>query len=269
MILSISRRTDVPATQMDWFLNAMRAGFIEVPNPFNAKQMRHVPLTAPEVEGAVFWSKYPIGLWDHLSDFEAWPYYLQFTLTPYGCDLEPGLPDKATVVVPLFQKLGRTLGRNRLVWRYDPIVITAQYDFAFHRRQFAQLAQLLHPYTDQVVLSFLDMYRHTQANLKRHSLEIHLPSPEEQGEFLAYVAEVCRPLELRPTLCAEPIDGLAWGITPSACIDKQRLELICGHALELERDTCQRPLCHCVKSVDIGSYNTCPLGCLYCYANRS
>lgn len=159
MILSVSRRTDIPRWYSEWFLRRLRAGEVLVRNPYRPGQLRRVPLSPAVVDAIVFWTKDPAPLLPRLDELDGmgYRYLFQFTLTPYGPEIEPGLRDKRAIV-ETFQALGRRLGRGRVLWRYDPILFTDAIGLAWHEARFRKLCKVLSPFTDQVTVSFLDPY---------------------------------------------------------------------------------------------------------------
>lgn len=267
MIISASRRTDIPAFYSDWFFRRLQAGDVLVRNPMNPRQVSSIHLTPDVVDGIVFWTKNPLPMMGRLNELAAYPYYFQFTLTPYGKEVEPGLPEKDGVLVPAFQALSRQIGRERVVWRYDPIFFSAVYTPQYHQKAFAALAQKLHPYTEKCTLSFLDDYRSIAGNIK--PLHLLSQTPDQRLDLMAHFARTAACYGLALDTCAEGIDLSSLGISHARCIDKARLEKIGGFTLLLRKDTGQRPECGCYASIDIGAYHTCQNGCHYCYANHS
>ena len=263
MILSASRRTDIPAHYAPWFMARVRAGFALTRNPMNHRQLYRVPLTPEEVECAVFWTKDPLPLMPHLDELDArgWRYYFQFTLTPYGRALEPGLRDK-TEIGDTLEALGRRNGRARVVWRYDPIILNDELTVAWHRAQFARLCGRLAAFTDTVTVSFVDLYPKLKTPLLRAI------TPDEMAELAGSLSETARAHGLTPVACSEQADLTPYGIGQACCIDRRRLEQVCGQPLRIGPDRNQRGSCGCCESVDIGAYDTCVNGCVYCYANR-
>lgn len=266
MILSVSRRTDIPAFYSTWFLARLRAGFVDVPNPFNAHQVSRVSLRPEDVDVIVFWTKNPAPLLPHLSELDAmgYRYYFQFTLTPYGRDVEPGLPKKSELV-RTFQSLSQAIGHEKVVWRYDPIFLTEKYTADWHEAAFQELLEALAPYTERCVISFLDLYQKTEQNMKALGL---LPMTTACMEDIAdRFSRAARGSGIDLRTCAESIDLSRYGIQHGACIDKERIEHICCASINAKKDSSQRPACGCLPSIDIGQYNTCPHLCRYCYAN--
>lgn len=265
MIISVSRRTDIPAFYADWFYNRLRAGYVLVRNPMNLHSVSKVRLTADVVDAFVFWTKNPLPMARRLDELAAYSYYFQFTLTGYEADIEPGVPDKRRVLVPAFKDLAVRIGKKRVIWRYDPIFFSVKYTSEYHLMCFEALAAELHNSTERCVISFMDSYRNTKRNAQQlGAIEI---GSEELYAFAGQLAKIAAKYGLKLQTCAESMDLMALGITPSACIDKALLEDIAGFKLDVKKDTNQRAECCCAASIDIGAYNTCPGGCLYCYAN--
>ena len=265
MIISVSRRTDIPAFYVDWFYNRLRAGYVLVRNPINLHSVSKVRLTADVVDAFVFWTKNPLPMARRLDELAAYPYYFQFTLTGYEADIEPGVPDKRRVLVPAFKDLAVRIGKKRVIWRYDPIFFSVKYTSEYHLMCFEALAAELHNSTERCVISFMDSYRNTKRNAQQ--LGAIESSSEELYVFAGQLAKIAAKYGIKLQTCAESMDLTALGIMPSACIDKVLLEDICGFKLNVKKDANQRAECCCAASIDIGAYNTCPGGCLYCYAN--
>lgn len=265
MILSASRRTDIPAYYSDWFFNRVREGYALVRNPMNAKQIRRIDLRPEAVEGIVFWTKNPTPMLNKLPRLKEYMYYFQFTLNAYDREVEEGIPSKESIVIPAFQRLSDRIGPDRVIWRYDPIFLNARYSFQAHIRNFENLAKRLSPYTEKCTISFLDFYRKTEKRLE--SLFIREMSPESQSALAKNLAEIARAYGLKMDACAEKMDLRVYGVERARCIDDRLLAKLLGRPLAFRKDKNQRPECGCVESVDIGAYNTCRGGCRYCYAN--
>ena len=267
LILSASRRTDLPAYYPDWFCNRVREGYLLVRNPMNFHQVSRISLSPEVVDGIVFWTKNPLPLMPRLEELRVYPYYFQFSLTPYGKDVEPGVPSKNNVILPAFQQLARKIGPERVIWRYDPILFTARYTMDYHLTYFEQLARRLEGYTHRCVISFVDLYRNTQANLD--GLGFSPLTQKEMTELARRLADIANRHHLILETCAERIDLEQFGIAHGHCIDQTLLEQLTGTRLTLEKDKNQRPECGCMASIDIGAYDSCRHGCRYCYATHS
>ena len=265
MIISASRRTDIPSCYPDWFLNRIREGFVLVRNPMNFRQVSKIRLAPDVVDGIVFWTKNPAPILDRLPELDDYMYYFQFTLTPYGRDIEPNIPEKSRVL-KVFKRLAEMIGADRVIWRYDPIVINERYSLGYHLSVFERMAGELKGFTRRVTISFVDEnYRGVKHNMRKLALS---PFPVEiQMELGAQMAEIAHSYGLSIDACGEKTDLQQFGIDHARCIDARLLEKLLGCCLNVSQDRNQRPECRCAASIDIGTYNTCLNGCLYCYAN--
>jgi hypothetical protein len=266
MIVSASRRTDIPNYYSDWFFNRIDEGFVCVRNPMNPRQVSRVSLSPDVVDGIVFWTKNPAPMLKKLDRLRDYVYYFQFTLTPYGKDVEPNLPSKNDALVPAFQALADRIGKNRVVWRYDPILFNEKYTFDYHLQYFEALARRLAGYTDRCTVSFLDAYRHIRR--ATDLLKIAEPDLSQKEALMRRFVQIAGEAGMTMDTCAEAIDLSRLGVGHARCIDPQRLEALGGYPLDIPKDKNQRPECGCAAGVDIGAYDTCRNGCLYCYANR-
>lgn len=264
MIVSASRRTDIPAFYMEWMLNRLAAGYALVRNPMNPKQFRRVDLTRGAADCIIFWSKNPTPLLARIGELEAFgiPFGIGFTLNAYGNSLEPGVPP-AEERIRTFLALSARIGPEKMTWRYDPVVFSPDYGAEFHLGTFSRIAEELRGGTKRCVTSFLDFYVKTVRNLA--GTKVYDPAPGERNRLAAGLAAVAEKNGLRLEACAEA--GLP--LPAAACIGREWVKAICGHEVEFRKDPGQRPLCNCVRSIDIGSSNCCPHGCRYCYANFS
>jgi hypothetical protein len=234
----------------------------------NIHQLSRIKLTPDVVDGIVFWTKNPLPMLARLDELKNYMYYFQFTITSYGRDVEPNIPDKNETILPTFKKLSEMIGSERVVWRYDPILISERYPIEYHVKAFDKIAVELHDYAQKVTISFIDEdYRGVKSNIKELAL---LPFPTEtQYELSARLAEIAHGYGLAIDTCAEKIDLQRYGIEHARCIDDRLFSHLLCCRLDIEKDKTQRLECGCVASVDIGMYNTCRNGCRYCYANYS
>lgn len=265
MIISASRRTDIPNYYSQWFFNRIKEGFAYVRNPMNARQVSKIILTKEVVDCIVFWTKNPEPMLSRLDMIKDFPYYFQFTLTGYGNDIERQIPHKKNIMIPIFQTLSQKTGKERVIWRYDPILFTRRYSPAYHRKAFTEIAKGLKGYTQKCVISFVDVYRKNKRNLE--ALQFLSLTQEELMEFAADLASIAAANHMELASCAETADFSSLGIRPNCCIDQALIEQIIGCGLRGRKDKNQRSSCGCLESVDIGTYHTCKNGCLYCYAN--
>lgn len=263
MIISASRRTDIPAFYVDWFLNRLREGFVCVRNPFNYHQVSKLALNPDVVDAFVFWTKNPALLIKYLPELDEYMYYFQFTLNAYGREVERNLPSLESRI-KTFQELASHIGKERLIWRYDPIGISPAYPVDWHLKQFEHLAKSLEDYTETCVISFLDLYPSVRNNLQQ--LSMTPPDNKETKGLAQGIASIAAAHGIRPTACCEATSLSAFGIEPAHCINGELLSRLLGCKLNCGRDGNQRKNCSCVESIDIGAYGTCRHGCAYCYA---
>lgn len=267
MIISASRRTDIPTYYSEWFLKRIKAGYVYVRNPMNPHQISQINLSPEVVDGIVFWTKNPSPMLDRLVELNDYMYYFQFTLNSYGVDVEENIPNKSKVIIPAFQRLSDSIGPDRVIWRYDPIFLSRLYTVDYHIRYFEELAKRLSPYTRKCTISFLDLYRNTEKNIA--ILAPDKFSVERQTQLAKTIAKIAHSYGLRIDTCAEEIDLSQYGIEHAKCIDDCLFSQLLQCPLEIKKDKNQRLGCGCAESVDIGAYNTCQNGCKYCYANYS
>lgn len=237
MIISASRRTDIPAFYWEWFQKRLQEQYVLVRNPLNLHQVSRISLRPEVVDGLVFWTKNPEPMLKQLSVLDAYAYYFQFTLNAYAADVEAALPPLA-VRIEIFRQLAQKIGAERMIWRYDPILLSACYDLQYHAAVFEELAAQLAGSTKKCIISFLDYYPKIKAGLQLET-------------------------------CAEAIELADLGIGHASCIDAELLGRVGGCRLDTVKDKNQRGECGCAASIDIGAYNTCLHGCIYCYANDS
>lgn len=267
MILSVSRRTDIPNYYSEWFFNRLKEGFLYVRNPMNFHQISEIKISPDVVDCIVFWTKNPLPMMERLDELEAYNYYFQFTLTGYGNDVERNLPNKKTLVIPVFQELSNRIGKEKVVWRYDPIFFCNRYNAKYHLKAFRSIAEALSGYTEKCVISFLDIYPKNKKNMD--DLLSYDLSDSELREFAKELSNIAKENHIKIGSCAEKIDLDEYGIIHNSCIDKELIEKIIGCKLKINKDKNQRIECGCVESVEVGTYNTCKNGCVYCYANYS
>lgn len=267
MIVSVSRRTDIPAFYSDWFYNRIKEGYVDVINPFNAKQVNRIKLNPENVECFVFWTKNPKNFMQRLDEIKDYNYYFQFTLNSYGIDLEPNVPNKSSELINTFIELSNKIGKEKVIWRYDPIILTAKYDIDYHSKYFEKLAEKLHNYTEKCVISFLDLYKKTERNL--FGIKLDELNIEKMDLIANKFSEICKKYDLKLATCCEDIDLDKYGIIHNKCIDDELISRISGKEVLNNKRDAQRKSCGCIKCVDIGAYNTCLHSCRYCYASYS
>lgn len=258
MIISASRRTDIPALYPEWFVNRLLAKEVLVPNPYNRKKVSRIPLSPEVVDCFVFWTKNPEPMLPYLKmiDMLDYRYYFQMTVTDYNEDIEPNLPSTEESMAS-FVLLSERLGKERVDFRFDPIILTEKYSLSYHLEKFDMMCDWLHKYTTRCIISFVDAYKGS-------------PFPELETEDMLEAAEglsgIAGKYNLPLYTCAEKINLDRYGIKHAACIDKEKAEKITGYKMDVKKDCGQRKECGCCESIDIGMYDTCINGCKYCYA---
>lgn len=273
MIISASRRTDIPAFYAEWMANRIRAGFCTVPNPFNRHQVSRISLRPEDVDVIVFWTRNPRPLMSHLGELDnrGLRYYFQFTILGYPRELDPKSPSVAASV-DIFKALSDRLGACRVIWRYDPLIFTSLTTAEFHSDNYSRLAEGLRGSTRRSVISVVDMYRKAERRLR--SLDngpaaVETPSLEETAPLLRELARVAAANGMEIVSCAEETDLTPFGIRPGKCVDDEVIREAFGLDVTRKKDSTQRPACGCVTSRDIGMYDSCLFGCQYCYATQS
>jgi hypothetical protein len=275
MIISASRRTDIPKYYSEWLINRIKEGYVDVRNPMYTAQVSRYNLSPDIVDGIVFWTKDPAPMLKRLGAFSDYSYYFQFSLTPYGKDVEGNLPNKHELI-NTFKELSSRIGSDRVNWRYDPILLNGKYSIEYQIRAFGKIATELNGYTNKVTISFVDEY-----NFGGRSVYASLQTEEivaaQQILLAEKISKMARDNGMSVDTCAEKIDLQKYGIEHARCVDGRIFERLNGCKLsrlktryeELAKDAAQRKECHCVDSIDIGWPNTCLNGCKYCYATSS
>jgi hypothetical protein len=282
VIISISRRCDIPRFRFDWFLERLEAGFADVSNPFNVKQIRRVSLLPEDTEALVFWTRDPRQLLSHAQELEnaGFFWYVMVTLNGYPECIEPNAAPAREIAAAMVE-LAFRIGERRVIWRYDPVLASSLTDYGFHERNFAALAAVLKGALRRVIVSVYDEYPRTKrriAVLEAGNGDFRLlPHYDGEGrlqggirDLLGSLAETAVGAGMEIQSCAEGENLEALGIRAGACIDGDLISgLRPGEALFPKKDRNQRPHCLCTTAVDIGTYTPCPAACVYCYAQAA
>lgn len=190
-------------------------------------------------------------------------YYFQFTLNPYGKDIENNLPS-VQKRIETFKRLSDKIGKEKVIWRYDPILTNEKYNVQFHKEMFAEIAYGLRDHTSNCMLGFIDHYRHIQATVKQYNIK-PLLMEDIENMALSFKKTISQYPILLNT-CTVKVDLTNIGIPCGMCIDKDLVEKIVGYRISAKKDKNQRDVCRCIESIDIGTYESCLNGCIYCYA---
>ena len=267
MIISASRRTDIPAFFGEWFLNRLIAQEVLVRNPMNSNQVTKINLSPDSVDAIVFWTKDPTNFLPYLDKIKdmGYNFYFQFTLTTYDNLIELNVKPK-TDIINIFIKLSKIIGKDKLIWRYDPILINKKYSVEYHQKWFEYLCDKIARYTRKCVISFVDEYIFLKKKFTTNDIkEVDEESMRSIAEKLSKIAQK---YSLSLSTCSEKIDLSYLGITHNKCIDDVIVNEITDNNLLYKKDPIQREECGCMISRDIGAYSTCGHNCLYCYASR-
>lgn len=267
MIISASRRTDIPAFYAEWFVNRLRQRTVLVRNPMNFRQVSRIALSPENIPCVVFWTKNPAPMFSRLAEIDdlGYRYYFLFTLTPYDHRIEVNVP-AVKQRITTFRALAKCIGKERVIWRYDPILFTSNFSTDWHIAAFSALAERLAGCTEKCIVSFLEMYKKCKRNMQ--GLMLEHPAIEERTHLLRTLRAIAAAQGITLQTCAAPGELAETGIAPGTCIDADLIARITGTKISGAKDKNQRPACNCIDSIDIGAYNSCPHGCLYCYANN-
>lgn len=270
MIISVSRRTDIPAFYAEWFMQRIRAQYCTTVNPFNKKQVSVVSLRPEDVDVLVFWTKNAQPLLPYLHELDelGYRYYFQYTINGYDKIFEPNVPELEECL-ETFLSLSERIGPEKVIWRYDPLILSNRTDVAYHQKQFSYILKHLHSNTRRVVISIVDDYRKAAINFRRlrmQGIEIELAQEEKMLQLCDFMSRQAAAVQIPIFSCAETFDLSSCGILPGKCLDSELILRLFGLRTTSEKDKSQRRECGCVKSKDIGAYDTCLHGCAYCYA---
>ncbi len=278
MIISASRRTDIPAFFGDWFIKRIEEGFFYNINPFNPRQVKGYSLLPQDVDAIVFWTKNPQPFIKHLDylDQRGYNYYFQYTLNDYPKIFEPHVPP-VHERIETFIELSKRIGKGKVIWRYDPIVISSLTPPEYHLQKMTSLSSRLNGHTERLMISFLEFYSKVQNRVKKMETEYgckftDLTGDEHRQELLELaekIKEIAHKNGLQVFSCAETVDLDKIGIERGSCIDGKLIKTLFSIQKRYRKDPNQRKECLCVESVDMGVYNTCQFQCSYCYANFS
>ena len=262
MILNTGSRTDIPAFYSTWFANRLREGFVMVRNPYYPQLVTTYALDPDTVDVISFCTKNPEPMLKHMELLKPFRQLWYVTLTPYGKDIEPNVPDKHEIIRSI-QKLAEQVGRDAVIWRYDPIFLSEKYSMEYHVHAFQTIASQLSGSIGKVVISFLDLYAKTRRNFPEGK-EV---DPEDQITIVKHITEIAGAEGMRVYTCHEAEALSAYGVDTGGCMSQKTVEDSIHEKLEIPRLTAAREGCMCLLGNDIGVYNTCTHFCRYCYAN--
>ena len=262
MIINTGQRTDIPAFYADWFVNRLKAGFVLVRNPYNPRSVTRYRLSPEVVDLIGFCTKNPAPMLPHMDLLRPYGQFWYVTITPYGKEIEPGVPDKREVL-DRFRRLSDIVGPDRMGWRYDPVFISGDYPAERHIRAFEYMAQTLSGYTRTAVISFVDLYEKT----KRNFPEVRPVTAEQRLQLGKAFVEIAGQYGMTVRPCGEGDELARFGADCSGCMTVAMYEQALGRRLKVPKTAPARKECACYLGGDIGAYNTCGHLCRYCYAN--
>ena len=262
MILNTGQRTDIPAFYAPWFANRLREGFVCVPNPYYPSQVSRYRLDPAVVDVIGFCTKNPAPMFPYMELLRDYGQFWYVTITPYGRDVEPNVPDKHRLLED-FRKLSSLVGVRSIGWRYDPILLSDRYTPEYHLRAFGKMAAALEGATQTVVISFIDLYPKVRRNYPQ-AREVPSELRLALGKEIIGIAGA-HGMTVRP--CAEGDELAAYGADCGGCMRIGDYERAIGRRLNAPKKKGARAECACYLACDIGAYNTCRHLCRYCYAN--
>ncbi len=262
MILNTGSRTDIPAYYSEWFYNRIKEGFVMVRNPYYPSQVTRYRLSPDVIDILVFCTKNPEPVISGLYQFSPYTSFWFVTITPYGKDVEPYVPSKEEVMESL-KRLSKTVGNDKVSWRYDPVLITETYSVEYHIQEFERMTDALAGYTSQCVISFIDLYEKTRRNFPA----ARAVTEREQEQLVEAFSKTAAKNHMQIHLCCEKDSLVREHVDAKGCMSKEVLEQAAGYGLRVPKQRYTRQGCSCLLGADIGAYNTCGHGCLYCYAN--
>ena len=260
MILFVSGRTDIPAFYSNWFINRVKAGFVDVRNPFNQNLVSRINFS--DVDLIMFCSKNPLPMIDKLKMLKV-PVLFHVTITPYSKDVEPNIPDKRLIIEGV-KKLSLVLGIDNVVLRYDPIFLSDKYNVDYHIRAFDKLCKNLNGYVNKIIVSFMDEYKNVRSN--KNILKYRTFTREDYKKIGEAFSKSAMDNGMSVQTCFEDNDLTEYGFVKGECLSHELAYILTGKKFK-SSNVRKEKKCECVQMVDIGDYNSCMHMCKYCYAN--
>lgn len=260
MILFASGRTDIPAFYSNWFINRVKAGFVDVRNPFNQKLVSRIYFS--DVDLIMFCSKNPLPMINKLDILKV-PVLFHVTITPYGKDVEPNIPDKRLIIEGV-KKLSLVLGIDNVVVRYDPIFLSDKYNVDYHIKAFDKLCKNLNGYVNKIIVSFMDEYKNVRSN--KNILKYRAFTREDYKKIGEAFSKSAMDNGMSVQTCFEDEDLTQYDFVKGECLSHELAYILTGKKFK-SSNVRKEKKCECVQMVDIGDYNSCMHMCKYCYAN--
>lgn len=265
MILNTGGRTDTVQYYTDWLLRRFEEGYVLTRNPLFPSKVQRYELSPDKVDCVVFCSKNYRPILPRLHEItDSFPTYFHYTITAYGKDIEPGVPSIKESMETLID-LSRLVGKQRIAWRYDPVLLTKEYTIERHLETFEEMAGVLAPYIDRCIFSFVEMYKKLETNMP----ELIPLSQEDMNTLAKGLGSIAQKYGIHIQTCGTNGDYTPYGIHSSGCMTLDILGNANGIVFKNLKHKGLRQGCHCIESRDIGAYDTCLNGCKYCYANKN
>lgn len=265
MILSAGMRTDIPAFYSKWFMNRVREGYVYVRNPYYRNKVTKYIISPNVIDLLCFGTKNPHPMLEYIDELkQGYKMLWYITITPYGKDIEPNVPDKKQVIEDV-KILSEKLGYESIMIRYDPICMNEQFDVNKHIYAFEKLVKQLKGSIHDITISFLDLYE----KVKKNAPDLRIPTKEEEIELAKAFARIGKENDIVVHGCYEDKELAKYGLDMTGCMSQAIVERACGYELDPPKTSNMRGLCNCLMGHDIGDYNSCMHLCRYCYANYS
>ena len=264
MILNTGLRTDIPGFFSEWFYNRIEDGFVYVRNPYAKNQIYSYRLDPELIDCIIFCTKNPKPMFENLEKIDKFNQYWHITITPYEKEIEPNVPPMNDVLES-FKYLSKKLGKENVTLRYDPIFINEKYTLEKHIESFEYMINSLSGYTTEAIISFIDLYEKTKRNFPK-AIEV---TKDERLKLGKEFAQIGKKNNITIKTCVEGSELDKFGIDSSGCMTKEVIERAINKNLNVPKQKARNGECYCLLNNDIGEYNTCDHGCLYCYANSN
>ena len=261
MILNVSSRTDIPAFYSEWLINRLKAGYVDVRNPFNYHAVSRINFD--NVDLLFFCTKNPMPLLDKIDKINK-KMYFHITLTPYKKNIEPNLPSKKEIIAAI-KELSKKIGKENVVIRYDPIFFNNEYTIDYHIKAFEKICELLDGYVEKILIHFLDDYKNVRNNY--NALKYITPPPDYYKLIGKSFSMSATKHNIKVFTCNEKIDLVEYGFVKGECISTELAYKLTGNIYKTKWSKTRDVSCNCIQMVDIGAYNCCQHFCKYCYAN--
>lgn len=264
MILNTGLRTDIPGFFSEWFYNRIDEGFLYVRSPYAKNRIYSYKLSPELIDCIIFCTKNPKPMFENLDKIDKFNQYWHITITPYEKEIEPNVPP-ADEVIESFKYLSSKLGKEKVSLRYDPIFINEKYTLERHAESFEYLLNSLSDYTTEAIISFIDLYEKT----KRNFPSANEVNEDERLTIGKEFAKIGKKNNINIKTCVEGTELDRFGIDSNGCMTKEVIESAINKGLNIPKQKARNGECYCLLNNDIGAYNTCNHGCLYCYANSN